>query len=98
MHTQQELRFDGKTYEPRYDCARLTGQLERVFVTMWGGEWWTLSDLARRVGAETQSISARIRDLKKMRFGNHTIEKRRKGNANNGLWEYRLIVNNLRRI
>ena len=81
-------RFDGITYEPRLDRARLTGQLLRVFGLMRDGRWWTLEDLMQICGGTTQSLSARLRDLRKPRFGAYTVERRRR---TAGTWEYRLV-------
>lgn len=90
--------FDGVTYDPKQDQARLTGQLKKVHEAMSGEKylpslqiWWTLSALARYVDGSEAGVSARVRDLRKKKFGSHTVETRRvKGG--NGLWEYKLIV------
>lgn len=79
--------FDGSTYEPRLDHARLSGQLKNVFLAMSDHRWWTLAELAVRSGGTEASISARIRDLRKSRFGGHVIDRRR---TDRGLFEYRL--------
>ena len=81
--------FDGATYDKRLDQARLTGQLLRVFGAMLGGKWWTLEELRGACGGTTQSLSARVRDLRKPRFGAYTIERRRR---TAGCWEYRLVT------
>ena len=81
--------FDGGTYDKRLDQARLTGQLLRVFGAMLGGKWWTLEELRAACGGTTQSLSARVRDLRKPRFGAYTIERRR---CTAGCWEYRLVT------
>jgi len=91
---QTELDFDGPTYESSHDCARLTGQTRRVHQAMLAasylGQWLTLSEIRERTGDPEASISARLRDLRKDRFGGLEIEKRRRGEASRGLWEYRL--------
>jgi hypothetical protein len=51
------------------------------------GGWWTLPQLAAATGYPEASISARIRDLRKPKFGGHTVERR---HVSKGLWEYRL--------
>lgn len=83
-----DYNFDGKTYDVARDGVRLKGQLCRVFDAMRSGEWFTLSRLADRVGGSEAGVSARIRDLRKEKFGGHVIERR---NAGGGLWEYRLV-------
>jgi len=80
--------FDGETYEPKRDRVRLTGQLARVFYAMRGAEWTTLRDLADLAQGSEAGVSARLRDLRKQRFGGHTIERRR---VTDGLWEYRML-------
>lgn len=81
--------FDGKTYQPSRDYARLNGQLARVHGALKDGHWWTIRSLAQAVGGTEAAVSARIRDLRKPKFGGHTVERRFVGN---GLFEYRLIT------
>lgn len=94
MRTEQEdlftPRFDGPVYDPRYDHARLTKQIGRVYDIMCGGGWLTLSEIATGTGDPEASVSAQLRHLRKPRFGSHTIEKRSRGERSTGLWEYRL--------
>jgi len=56
------------------------------------GFWYTLPGLRAGcsvygVPASEAGISARIRDLRKPKYGGHTIERRKNGS----LWEYRLV-------
>ena len=94
---QQELdftaRFDGSDIDPKLDQKRLSGQLEKIFNLMKDGSYRTLRDISDILGYGESSISANLRNLRKVRFGLHTIDKRRKGEASNGLWEYKLITN-----
>ena len=85
--SQLALRFDGATYDPTQDEVRLSGQLQRVFGVMQDGGWHTLEELVRKCSGTTASVSARIRDLRKQRFGGHEIERQR---VQAGLWRYRL--------
>ena len=87
--------FDGETYESNHDFKRLTGQNLGVFRCMKDGSWRTLSEIEEVLGdGHSQAgISARLRDLRKEKFGSHTVDRRRRGNASKGLHEYRLIVN-----
>ena len=83
--------FDGETYDPKQDKARLTGQILRVFNRLGDGDrWWSLAELSVQTGDPEASISARLRDLRKRRFGGHDIQRRRRGGVGTGLWEYRL--------
>lgn len=84
-----QVFFDGATYDEQHDGARLRTQLERVRVVMAGGEWHTLAELARRVQGSEAGVSARLRDLRKPRFGGYRVQARR---LTRGLWEYRLEV------
>ena len=82
------MPFDGETYEREHDFARLTTQLERVeFILKLGGAW-TLSQLHDACGGSEAGISARIRDLRKEKFGGHEVQRRRRGDPKQGLWEY----------
>ena len=83
-----EPEFDGATFEPARDHDRLNAQLTRVFTAMRDYDWHTLSELARLTGDPTPSVSARIRDLRKEKFGGHVIARRY---CDRGLWEYRLV-------
>ena len=87
--------FDGETYESNHDFKRLTGQNLKVFNCMKDGVWRTLAEIEETLGdGHSQAgISARLRDLRKEKFGSHTVDRRRRGNASKGLHEYRLIVN-----
>lgn len=94
--TNDPPRFGGSTYDADQDEARLTGQLGAVFGIMKDGEWRTLSRIAELIWSKTgalaseASISARLRDLRKVKFGGHKVERRRRSA---GLWEYRVEVN-----
>ncbi len=81
--------FDGQTFNHARDHERLTGQLWDIYAIMKDQCWHTLGELAEATGEPEPSISARLRDLRKDRFGKHTIERRYKGN---GLHEYRLAA------
>ena len=88
------LRFDGSDYDPKYDKKRLTGQILRIFDAIKDGSWNTLVEIQNLTGDPQTSISAQLRNLRKDRFGSHLIEKRYRGDRSNGLWEYRLIIEN----
>lgn len=86
-------RFDGVTIG-RVDEPRLTTQVGLVYAAltrMTHPGWCTLADLERSLGyqASQASISARLRDLRKARFGGHTIERVR-DKDDSGLWLYRM--------
>lgn len=87
------LPFDGATYEPEQDSARLESQLHAVYSFMADLQWHTLRDIywgiRPRCTASEPSISARLRDLRKAKWGSHIVERRR---VTGGLFEYRLVV------
>ena len=68
--------FDGKTYEPS-DGPRLGAQLAQVASLMRDGQWRTLYEIAHATGCPEQSVSARLRDLRKPRYGGYTVERQR---------------------
>lgn len=82
---------DGKTYERAKDYARLNAQHKRVYYAMQVDSWLTLARIAAMTGDPEASISARLRDFRKARFGGHQVRRRRV--AGGGLWEYKLIWN-----
>lgn len=84
-----EPHFDGETYEPEEDHARLTGQLARVLDLMKDGRWRTLAEIAKAVDGSEAGVSARLRDLRKPRFGGYVVERER---GEGGLHRYRLEV------
>lgn len=89
--TQLELipHFDGATYEPEHDQKRLSGQLFSVRILMGDGKWRTLREIQAIVGGSEAGVSARLRDLRKPRFGAYTIERRR---VDGGLYAYRMAL------
>ncbi len=92
-----EPDFDGNTYEPNFDATRLRGEMARVYNIMLDQQWRTLSEINLAIQHSfygqhdpEASISARLRDLRKARFGSHTVERRRRGDPKRGLFEYRV--------
>lgn len=79
--------FGGITYEARHDEARLSKQLEAVKQHMLSREWVTLEELSVITGAKEQSVSARLRDLRKPEFGGYIVERKR---IDGGLFAYRV--------
>jgi hypothetical protein len=79
--------FDGKTYDHQQDGRRLTTQLEQVRRIMNDGGWRTISEIAAKVIGTEAAISARLRDLRKEKFGGLNVERKR---LHGGLWVYRV--------
>jgi hypothetical protein len=77
--------FDGETIVPERDDSRLARQLTAVRAFMSDHGWHTLAEIALNVDAPEASVSARLRDLRKPRFGGLDIQRRYVGT---GLFEY----------
>ena len=86
--TQRGL-FDGATFDPALDGTRLRTLLMRVHKLMGDGEWRTLKRIVLAVGGSEAGVSARLRDLRKARWGAHTVERERHPDGG-GLWVYRV--------
>lgn len=86
--------FDGESYDPEHDQERLSTQLAVVRAAMLDGQWRTLGEIAEATGLQenTASISARLRDLRKEKFGAYFVERRRRGDPKDGLWEYHMAA------
>lgn len=80
--------FDGKTYDPMQDGDRLGKQMAAVKSYMLTHDWVTVEELraAGIHGSET-GIAARIRDLRKERFGSYDVDRMR---VDGGLYAYRV--------
>jgi hypothetical protein len=85
----EHYEFDGDTYAPALDQKRLSGQLERVFWAMSDGQWRSLAELSIVSRGTEASVSARLRDLRKPKFGPYVIDRRRVGLI--GLFQYRMV-------
>lgn len=83
---------DGSTYVHQRDGQRLASQHHRVLAILRDGREHTLSELHALTGDPEASVSARIRDLRKPRFGSYLIERTY---VRRGLHTYRLIVGQL---
>jgi hypothetical protein len=85
MNAQQ---FDGATFAPARDEARLGRQLDRVLALMQDGAWRTLRQIADATGGSEAAVSARLRDLRKGKFGAYRVPRK---NMGGGLWVYRVL-------
>lgn len=78
------------TYSGDLDGERLTSQLDAVLALMQDGTWRTLSEIRAAIGRGSEAgISARLREIRASRRGQ--VERRRRGDPKQGLWEYRLV-------
>jgi hypothetical protein len=88
-HHGRELRpFDGETYSPARDGTRLAKQFNAVKTAMFDGQWHTLAELSEIAHASDAAVSARVRDLRKEKFGGYTVERLY---IRNGIWAYRIV-------
>jgi hypothetical protein len=83
------MRFDGSTFDAARDSARLGDQMAAVLSIMADGKWRTLAGIASETNAPEASVSARLRDLRKSRFGGHTVNREY---LQRGLFQYQLLV------
>ena len=91
--TIHDSKFDGSDVVKKLDNPRLEKGITRIFNYMKGERWLTLETISESTSIGESSVSAQLRNMRKDRFGGHTIEKRRKGERTSGLWEYKLIIN-----
>lgn len=81
--------FDGATYEPKRDKARLKRLLDRVRDYMACEQWHTLLEIQSACGGTETSVSARLRDLRKPKFGGFRVDHEHIGG---GVWRYRVVA------
>lgn len=79
---------DGETYDAKRDRARLNRQALAVYDLMQDQRWRTLAEIAERTHEPEASVSARLRDLRKPRFGAYVVEREYAGD---GQWRYRVL-------
>lgn len=84
----RQATFDGETFVEERDQERLARQLSAVRALMSDHQWRTLGGIQAQIGFPQTSISARLRDLRKRKFGGLTVERRY---LRRGLWEYRVL-------
>ena len=73
-------------------APKLSAHIAAVRSVMRSRSWITLREIElalmkRNIFIELQSVSARVRDLRKDKFGAHRVDRRYAGN---GVWEYKL--------
>lgn len=86
-------RFNGSDYEPELDDKRLQGQIKRIYELMKDGKFRSLAEIEMVTGDPQASISAQLRHLRKTRFGGFVVNRQRRGERKDGLFEYQLLVN-----
>lgn len=76
-------------YDKSLDGKRLAKQFEFIREAMlYANNWKTLQEIEALTGYPQASISAQLRHLRKPQYGSYIVEKRRRGAATSGCWEY----------
>jgi len=83
------VRFDGETYQADRDGERLARQQATIYALMRDGRPRTLAQIEALTGFPQSSISARLRDLRKPRFGGHDVIR---AYEDRGVWVYRVVL------
>lgn len=78
--------FDGCVMPDQKES--LLNQMDTIFALMKDGKYRSLHEIQISTGYSTASISAQLRNLKKERFGGHTLNKIY---VENGLWTYQIV-------
>jgi hypothetical protein len=83
--------FGGKTFDEELDSARLTKNLEKIRDYMLSHEGFrTPSEIRRWLNLPPETeITARLRDLRKPKFGAYEVTARRRW-LGGGVYEYRV--------
>lgn len=76
-----------ETFVQERDGARVSKQREAVLDLMRDGKWRTLAEISTATGAPEASASARLRDLRKKRYGEYQVDR---SYVSHGLWRYRI--------
>ena len=83
---------DGDTFNPYRDEERLNKQMRRVFSVMRDQRWHSLKAISVTTGDPEASVSARLRDFRKPKFGGLVLNRR---HIAEGLFEYQLLPEEL---
>ena len=80
---------DGNTFDHKRDVKRLNRQTFDVYnYVAYPKVWRSLKEISEATGHPEASVSARLRDLRKPKFGGFEIERR---HVSKGLWQYRFV-------
>jgi hypothetical protein len=76
---------------------RLSAKINLLRIALADEKWHTLDDLAKTTDSPEASVSANIRNLRKVEFGSHRIDRRPIVHSNKGAfggtqWEYRMVT------
>src|SRR5580765_7378094 len=73
--------FEGATYDQGKDFHRLKGQLKLIWTLMRDTQWRTLYSISQETGIGEASVSAQLRNLRKIKWGGFKVNRRRVGNV-----------------
>ena len=87
------IAFDGATYVAERDAERLLAASRRVHALILErpSQWYSPPEIEAVLNAEgmlIQDVTARIRDLRKPKWGRHAVTSRVRA-GHSGTWEYR---------
>jgi hypothetical protein len=91
-------RFDSGVELTPADHVRLGSQLQRVLDVMADGRWYSVPELQAYIASEfgvndpQPSLSAQIRNARKVKHGGHQVERRRVDNG----YQFRLVTEGVR--
>ncbi len=77
--------FDGRTFDPARDGKRLTRQLDMVKQILRDKKPRTLNEIREEIWLHYGVRAARLRDLRKPKFGAAEVKS---GRRTDGVWEY----------
>lgn len=88
---KDNFEFKGADYAPDLDKTRLLTQAEKIWHFMLDKRWHTLKEIEQATGSPQASASAALRAFRRLQNGNHIVNRRRRGDPKDGLFEYLLI-------
>lgn len=87
MIAQFLLQFDPPNLNPKSLCAVVK---EIMLLNEWCTLYFLQAEVQRKTGERhsDSTVSARVRDLRKLKYGGYVIERRPKENSDS--WEYKI--------
>jgi len=72
------------------EAAKSKAEIQRLRVlkVMQDGEWHTLAEISQATGDPEASVSARLRDMRKPKFGGRYVAREQ---MDNGLYRYKVL-------
>lgn len=104
MGTQSELELpppppghrSGGTYSHEHDFERLNTQMGLVWRVVCDGGWYRLYEISLATNQPEASVSARLRDLRKKRFGGYLVDCERV-HPDSAICRYRVRIRDRRK-